>query len=102
MTKTDDGTMYFVCFNFDKVEKIDQAAVEDEVIRLINEEREKQGLSLVTKSTELSKVARIKAEDMAENDYATHKSPTYGYPDKHGEQFSDKDMYREYRGKPAE
>lgn len=51
-----------------------------EVIRLLNVEREKAGLKPVTINTELCKVERIKATEMAELDYFTHKSPNYGSP----------------------
>lgn len=53
---------------------------EDEVIRLVNEERAKRGLRALTKNWELSRVARFKSEDMANNNYFNHNSPTYGSP----------------------
>jgi uncharacterized protein YkwD len=82
VVKANNGQMYYYYIAAKLFEEADQKVLEDEVIRLINEERGKRGLTLVTKNKELSKVARIKAEDMAEKDYADHKSPTYGYPDK--------------------
>lgn len=54
--------------------------MEMEVVRLVNIEREKAGLSPFTSSSELSKVARMKSEDMARNNYFSHTSPTYGSP----------------------
>ncbi len=56
------------------------SAVEMEVVRLVNIERQKAGLSPFTASSELSKVARVKSEDMAKNNYFSHTSPTYGDP----------------------
>ncbi|MBU5439262.1 hypothetical protein KQI42_14660 [Tissierella sp. MSJ-40] len=56
------------------------SAVEMEVVRLVNIEREKAGLAPFTASSELSKVARVKSEDMAKNNYFSHTSPTYGDP----------------------
>jgi uncharacterized YkwD family protein len=56
------------------------SAVEMEVVRLVNVERQKAGLSPFTASSELSKVARVKSEDMAKNNYFSHTSPTYGDP----------------------
>lgn len=55
-------------------------AMELEVIRLVNEERKKEGLAPFTHSLELSKVARAKSQDMADNNYFSHTSPTYGDP----------------------
>ncbi|MBQ2829454.1 MAG: SafA/ExsA family spore coat assembly protein [Oscillospiraceae bacterium] len=53
---------------------------ESEVVRLVNAERAKQGLSPLTQNWELSRVARIKSQDMAQNRYFSHTSPTYGTP----------------------
>jgi|SRR5699024_1538370 len=53
---------------------------EQEVVRLVNIEREKSGLIPFTISNELSKVARTKSEDMAQHNYFSHNSPTYGDP----------------------
>jgi uncharacterized YkwD family protein len=56
------------------------SAFEQEVVKLTNAEREKQGLSALKIDTELSKVARIKSQDMKDNNYFDHNSPTYGSP----------------------
>ncbi|WP_373895357.1 CAP domain-containing protein [Virgibacillus natechei] len=53
---------------------------EQEVVELTNAEREKHGLSPLEIDTELSKVARDKSLDMAENNYFSHDSPNYGSP----------------------
>lgn len=53
---------------------------EAEVVRLVNEQRAKNGLSALTLNWELSRVARYKSEDMARNRYFSHTSPTYGSP----------------------
>lgn len=55
-------------------------AFEQEVIRLVNEERAKAGLKPLTENWELSRVARFKSEDMATKKYFSHTSPTYGSP----------------------
>ena len=55
-------------------------AYENEVIRLVNAERSKNGLSPLTANWELSRVARYKSQDMADNGYFSHTSPTYGTP----------------------
>ncbi|MBZ2174607.1 hypothetical protein K8M07_05030 [Schnuerera sp. xch1] len=56
------------------------SSVEKEVVRLVNIEREKAGLAPLTHSAELSKVARAKSQDMADKNYFSHNSPTYGDP----------------------
>ena len=55
-------------------------AYEVEVIRLVNAERAKQGLKALTANWELSRVARYKSQDMVDNKYFSHTSPTYGSP----------------------
>ena len=44
----------------------------------MNEQRSAQGLSPLSYDSELTKLAQLKAEDMAENNYFSHQSPTYG------------------------
>lgn len=56
------------------------AAFEAEVIRLVNEIRRQNGLSALTANWELSRVARYKSQDMLDNRYFSHTSPTYGSP----------------------
>ncbi|WP_018924771.1 CAP domain-containing protein [Salsuginibacillus kocurii] len=51
-----------------------------EVIELTNQEREAQGLEPLETHVELSDVATVKSEDMRDNDYFSHDSPTYGSP----------------------
>ena len=53
---------------------------ENEVIRLVNEIRVKNGLSPLTADWELSRVARYKSQDMKDNNYFSHTSPVYGSP----------------------
>lgn len=53
---------------------------EKEVVRLVNEERTKNGLKPLTYDWELGRVARIKSQDMRDNKYFSHTSPTYGSP----------------------
>ena len=55
-------------------------AFENEVIRLVNAERAKYGLDALRANWELSRVARYKSQDMADNHYFSHTSPTYGTP----------------------
>ncbi|WP_443112439.1 SafA/ExsA family spore coat assembly protein [Dehalobacter sp. DCM] len=58
----------------------DIRAAEKEVIRLCNIERQKNGLKPLVENWELSRVARIKSQDMAQKNYFSHTSPTYGSP----------------------
>ncbi len=53
---------------------------EQQVVNLTNEERAKAGLPALEVDTELSKVAQAKSEDMRDNNYFAHNSPTYGSP----------------------
>lgn len=53
---------------------------EKEVVRLVNEIRAQNGLGALSINTELSRVARIKSQDMHDKGYFSHTSPTYGSP----------------------
>lgn len=53
---------------------------EQEVFDLINAKRVANGLSALKIDDELQNVARIKAQDMVDNNYFSHTSPVYGSP----------------------
>ena len=55
-------------------------AYEKEVVRLVNIERRANGLADLTYDWQLSRVARYKSQDMRDNRYFSHTSPTYGSP----------------------
>ena len=55
-------------------------SVEQEVIRLVNAERTKAGLSSLKYDWELARVAKYKSQDMHDKNYFSHTSPTYGSP----------------------
>ena len=55
---------------------VDEQAVFD----LINNKRQENGLEPLEIDEELQNVARIKANDMVDNNYFSHTSPTYGSP----------------------
>jgi len=55
-------------------------ADEKEVFDLINQQRINNGLSALKNDDEVQRVARIKAQDMVDNNYFSHTSPTYGSP----------------------
>ena len=53
---------------------------EKEVFDLINKQRTNNGLTALKIDNEVQRVARIKAQDMVNNNYFSHTSPTYGSP----------------------
>lgn len=55
-------------------------SLEQQVLDLVNVERSKAGLSLLELDVELSEVAKVKSEDMRDNNYFSHTSPDYGSP----------------------
>jgi uncharacterized YkwD family protein len=58
----------------------DVKAQENEVIRLVNVERTKRGLSALKTNWQVSRIARYKSKDMADLNYFSHYSKTYGSP----------------------
>ena len=61
-------------------ENIDNLSYEQQVVALINEQRAANGLAPLTLNEKLSDVARAKSQDMHDNNYFSHTSPTYGSP----------------------
>lgn len=55
-------------------------ADEQEVFDLINAQRAAAGLAPLKIDSEVQNVARVKAQDMVDNNYFSHTSPTYGSP----------------------
>lgn len=55
-------------------------SMEQEIVKLVNEERSKQGLPSLKENWELSRIARVKSQDMINNNYFSHNSPIYGTP----------------------
>lgn len=55
-------------------------SLEEQVVALCNKERAKQGIAPLKLNWQVSRVARIKSEDMRDNNYFNHTSPTYGSP----------------------
>ena len=53
---------------------------ETRVVELTNVERAKQGLAALKIDSELSKVAKLKSQDIQSEGYFDHNSPTYGSP----------------------
>jgi len=55
-------------------------AAEQQMLNLVNQERAKAGLQPLKADLELTKVARLKSQDMINKNYFDHNSPTYGSP----------------------
>lgn len=60
--------------------KTTTSAFAEQVVILVNKEREKAGLKPLTSHNSLSVMALDKANDMYNNNYFSHSSPTYGTP----------------------
>ena len=54
--------------------------IEEEVLTLVNQEREKHGLNPLQLDAGVSKAADMKSKDMRDHHYFDHQSPTYGSP----------------------
>jgi len=66
--------------NNTSVTNITMTSDEQTIFNLVNEARKEAGLSELKLDKELLRVARIKSQDMADNNYFSHNSPTYGTP----------------------
>ncbi|MBB5323809.1 putative YkwD family protein/spore coat assembly protein SafA [Anoxybacillus tepidamans] len=58
----------------------DVKQIENEVVRLTNQQRAKYGLPPLQIDWQLARVARYKSADMRNKNYFSHQSPTYGSP----------------------
>lgn len=56
------------------------AADESRILQLVNAERAKVGAKPLSASSECTRLARMKSQDMVDNNYFSHQSPTYGSP----------------------
>lgn len=56
------------------------SAEERQMIDLVNAARQQAGLQPLIADAKLSQVARLKSQDMVDNNYFSHQSPTYGSP----------------------
>ena len=56
------------------------ASYEQAVVALVNAERAKYGLAALTLDETLCSYAHVKSQDMHDNGYFSHESPTYGSP----------------------
>lgn len=63
-----------------ETENFDLTQDESELLSLINTEREKNNLVALKVDKDLQNVARLKANDLVNNNYFSHISPIYGTP----------------------
>ncbi len=61
-------------------EKAQVSSVIQQVVDLTNAERAKEGLAPLKIDSALTKSAQLKSQDMKDNNYFSHTSPTYGSP----------------------
>jgi len=59
---------------------VDISADEQALLDLVNKARVEAGVTTLSFDKTLLETARLKAQDMAENNYFSHQSPTYGSP----------------------
>jgi len=57
-----------------------QTQFEQQVVEIVNKERAKAGLQPLSINNELANMAMVKAQDLHNNNYFDHNSPTYGSP----------------------
>lgn len=63
-----------------KPKVLSEGTYQEEILALVNKERTQRGLSPLSLSKEISKVAVEKSKDMAISNYFAHESPNYGSP----------------------
>ena len=63
-----------------EVEQSAPSTQAEQVLALVNQEREKAGLQPLKMSEQLRSIANLKSRDMADKGYFDHNSPTYGSP----------------------
>ena len=54
--------------------------IEQQMLSLLNQERTKNGLQPLQIDNAVQKLARMKSQDMIDNNYFSHQSPTHGSP----------------------
>lgn len=64
--------------NLDALKTTKYLKIENEIIRLVNIERKKRNLNPLKKDNELQRIAFLRSDDMAKENYFGHISPRYG------------------------
>lgn len=75
-----------------------EPATKEELLRLVNEERAKNGVTPLQMDERLNQSAQAKCDDMDANNYIAHSNPATG---KHGYEYV-KDFYPDAKGKVSE
>lgn len=75
------ATVALMMMKYEQItENTEVQQIRNEVIRLVNVERQKNGLKPLTENKSLSRVAQYKTFDMHDLEYCEHISPTFGSP----------------------
>jgi uncharacterized YkwD family protein len=56
------------------------SSTESKMLQLVNQVRESKGISALKLDTQLTDIARLKSQDIIDQEYFAHISPTYGSP----------------------
>lgn len=73
-------TLSLVIFLVLQIVVLGQMKTQNQVLKLVNIERKKEGLKPLKMDKKLSSVAQIKSEEMEKKGYFSHRSPQYGTP----------------------
>ena len=60
--------------------KLENKALVDEVVKIVNKERASRGLQVLEQDPYLNQLATVKLNDILTRNYFDHNSPYYGYP----------------------
>ncbi len=77
------SALSFFCLSFanivfaeERANISEETVLENEIVKLVNEERKNRGLLEIERSSILDEAAKMKVEDMIKNDYFAHTSPS--------------------------
>jgi uncharacterized protein YkwD len=62
----------------DSGDSVNLNRLEEQLLILVNNERTRSGLAPLSVDSRLTRLARLKSQDMIENNYFAHRSPVYG------------------------
>jgi hypothetical protein len=70
------AVVLFVSFSFKSLASQEAGITKEEVIQMVNDSREEDGLEILTENEKLSQAAQAKAENMLKENYFAHNSPS--------------------------
>jgi uncharacterized YkwD family protein len=79
-TQGDDGDSTTPKTPVEQTNSGDLTADEQKMVTLVNQARAQNNVPALQIDMELANVARLKSQDMIDNNYFSHNSPTYGDP----------------------